>query len=141
MLSIIVNDGIKYRPYHVEKIISQSGELVEQFMPEIMGKTDISAETFQTVKKGMKMVIESGTGKNAQVENMEVAGKTGTAQNSHGENHAWFVGYAPYQNPEICITVFVEHGGDGSQAAAPLAREIIQEYFRNKNVKTQEKVN
>ncbi|MDD3640345.1 MAG: penicillin-binding protein 2 [Atribacterota bacterium] len=141
MLSIIVNDGIKYRPYHVEKIISQSGELVEQFMPEIMGKTDISAETFQTVKKGMKMVIESGTGKNAQVENMEVAGKTGTAQNSHGENHAWFVGYAPYQDPEICITVFVEHGGDGSQAAAPLAREIIQEYFINKNVKTQDQVN
>jgi len=130
MACIIANEGLVYRPFHVEKILSQSGEVIKQFEPALIRKIDISSETFRSVKEGMRKVIEKGTGWNANIETVAVAGKTGTAQNSQGENHAWFVGFAPYQNPEICVTVFVEHGGDGSEAAAPLAGSIIQKYFQ-----------
>jgi cell division protein FtsI/penicillin-binding protein 2 len=89
----------------------------------------------------MRKVIEKGTGHQANIEEVELAGKTGTAQNPQGENHAWFIAFAPYQNPEICVTVFVEHGGDGSQAAAPIAGNILRKYFQLKddNVRTEAK--
>ena len=63
---------------------------------------------------------------------MKIAGKTGTAQNPQGENHAWFIGFAPFEHPEVCITVFIEHGGDGSATAAPIAGNIIRKYFQLK---------
>jgi len=130
MLCIIANDGLVYRPFNVEKIVSQSGELIKKYEPEMIRETGISPETFRVVKEGMKKVIEEGTGWNARIEGVTLAGKTGTAQNPQGENHAWFVGFAPFQNPEICVTVFIEHGGDGSQSAAPIAGNIIQGYFQ-----------
>ena len=80
----------------------------------------------------MKRVVESGTGRSANISEIEIAGKTGTAQNPQGENHAWFVGFAPVDKPEICVTVFIEHGGDGSVAAAPVASNIIRKYLQLK---------
>ena len=133
MLCIITNDGNVYRQYHVDRIVSQSGDVIKRYEPEIIRKVNVSADTFRVVKEGMKKVVEEGTGFNARIEGLSLAGKTGTAQNPQGENHGWFVGFAPFQNPEICITVFVEHGGDGSQSAAPIAREIIKYYFLQKN--------
>jgi penicillin-binding protein 2 len=130
MLCIITNDGNVYRQFHVDRIVSQSGQVIRKYEPEIIRKVDVSADTFRVVKEGMKKVVEEGTGFNARVEGVSLAGKTGTAQNPQGENHGWFVGFAPYQNPEICVTVFVEHGGDGSQSAAPIASDIIEHYFR-----------
>ena len=133
MLCIITNDGNVYRQYHVDRIVSQSGDVIKKYEPEIIRKVNVSADTFRVVKEGMKKVVEEGTGFNARIEGLSLAGKTGTAQNPQGENHGWFVGFAPFQNPEICITVFVEHGGDGSQSAAPIAGEIIKYYFLQKN--------
>ncbi len=133
MLCIIANDGDVYRQFNVDRIVSQSGEEVKKYEPEIIRSVDVSAESFKLVKEGMKKVIEEGTGFNARVEGIPLAGKTGTAQNPQGENHAWFIGFAPFQNPEICVTVFIEHGGDGSQSAAPIAREIFEYYFHQKD--------
>ncbi|MBN2395454.1 MAG: penicillin-binding protein 2 [Candidatus Atribacteria bacterium] len=132
MVCAIASEGKVYKPFHVEKIISPNGEIVSQFEPELVKEIGLSQKTFQIVKEGMREVVLKGTGIQASVEGLEVAGKTGTAQNPQGENHAWFVGFAPYADPEICITVFVEHGGDGSQAAAPIASKIIQKYFQLK---------
>ena len=132
MVSLIASDGFMYRPFHVDKIVSQSGELIKQFEPELIKRIDVSSETFRIIKEGMRKVIEGGTGWKADIEEVAVAGKTGTAQNPQGENHAWFAGFAPYQNPEVSVTVFIEHGGDGSEAAAPLAGRIIQKYFQLK---------
>jgi penicillin-binding protein 2 len=132
MLSLIVNEGLFFRPYHVEKIISQSGEIIKEFEPQLLKKIDISQNTFQVIKEGMKMVVENGTGRLANIEEIKIAGKTGTAQNPQGENHAWFIGFAPYDNPEICVTVLIEHGGDGSAVSAPLAGDIIRKYFQLK---------
>jgi len=61
-----------------------------------------------------------------------VAGKTGTAQNPHGDSHAWFIGFAPYENPVIAIAVIVENGGGGGAVAAPLANLILEKYFYHK---------
>lgn len=132
MACAIANEGISYKPINVDKIVSPEGEIIKQFIPEIARKVNVSSVTFQHVKEGMRLAIKEGTGKNARLEEIEIAGKTGTAQNPQGENHAWFVGFAPFQNSEIGITIFVEHGGDGSQAAAPLAGKIIAEYYRLK---------
>ena len=130
MLCLIANEGLYFKPYHVEKIVSQSGEIVKELKPELIKKIEVSQETFRIIKEGMRRVVESGTGRLANIEVAKVAGKTGTAQNPQGENHAWFIGFAPYDKPEICVTVLVENGGDGSAAAAPVAAEIIRKYFQ-----------
>ena len=130
LICSIVNDGLFYKPYYVDRIVAQSGETIQQSVPEIIHKADISQNTFKIIKEGMEKVIERGTGRSANIAEMRIAGKTGTAQNPQGENHAWFVGFAPVEKPEICVTVFIEHGGDGSAAAAPVAGNIIRKYFQ-----------
>lgn len=135
MLCLIVNEGWLNRPYLVERIVSPSGEIIKEFNPGFIKKVDISKRTFQLIKEGMKKAVEIGTGRLANRDMVKIAGKTGTAQNPQGENHAWFIGFAPYDQPEICVTVLIEHGGDGSAAAAPIAGDIIREYFQLKNRK------
>ena len=102
----------------------------------------IRASTVDVVSRGMWGVVnEGGTGTRAAVEGFDVAGKTGTAQvvgkKSYGkhesfEDNAWFVGFAPYRNPEIVVAAFVEHGGHGGTAAAPVAHAIFDTYYRKK---------
>lgn len=133
MACLIASQGKFLRPTLVQKIISPSGEIIKEFEPELIKDIGISSETFQIVKEGMRKVIEKGTGRLAYIEEISIAGKTGTAQNPQGENHAWFICFAPIQNPEICVTVFIEHGGDGSQAAAPLGSKIIERYYQLKH--------
>jgi cell division protein FtsI/penicillin-binding protein 2 len=70
---------------------------------------------------------ESGTGRRARLGNTIVAGKTGTAQNPQGRTHAWFCGFAPYNNPKVCVVVFLEHGGRGGVEPAAIARDIFIE--------------
>ena len=85
--------------------------------------------TIEEIRKGLFEVInnESGTGKRAKAEGVIAAGKTGTAQNSQGRTHAWFTGFAPFENPKICVTVFLEHGGKGGLEPAEIARGIFEE--------------
>ncbi len=89
----------------------------------------IDSSTFEIVRRGMYEVVHGGTGWAAGIWGISVAGKTGTAQNPHGEPHAWFVGFAPYEQPEIAICVLIENGGSGGGAAAPLAGKYLRRYF------------
>ena len=93
----------------------------------------ISKEIIKTVQSIMKDVVNSpgGTGHRAQLPNIVVAGKTGTAQNPHGEDHAWFVAYAPADNPRIAVAVIVENGGSGGRVAAPIAQKTLEAYFEH----------
>ena len=91
----------------------------------------ISAQTLKTIRSIMLDVVEDpyGTGKRARVEGVRVAGKTGTAQNPHGEDHAWFTAFAPAYYPEIVVAVVVENAGHGGAVAAPIAGQVLDAYF------------
>ena len=129
IITAITGEGEIYKLHLVEKVISADGKTVKEIKPEIYRKLNISPDTFKIVKEGLRQTILKGTGWRANIKGLAVAGKTGTAQNPQGETHAWFIGFAPYENPEVCITVFLENGGEGGEAAAPIARAMLEKYF------------
>jgi len=133
LITTIATEGEIYNLHLVKKIISVDGKTVKEIKPEIYEKVDFSPDTFQIIKEGLRQTILKGTGWRANIKELAVAGKTGTAQNPQGETHAWFIGFAPYENPEVCITVFIENGGEGGEAAAPIARAMLEKYFNIKN--------
>ena len=92
----------------------------------------LKAETIKVIEQGLFEVVNNpdGTGKRAKVDGMIVAGKTGTAETSNGRTHAWFAGFAPYDNAKICLVVFLEHGGKGGLEPAEIAAGIFQEAKR-----------
>ncbi len=126
----IANGGVLYIPNLVEKIVSPSGELVNEHIAEY-STLAVSKDQLDLLSQACYNVVNGpgGTGGRARIEGSEVCGKTGTAQNPHGEDHAWFVGYAPRHKPKIVVAVVVEHGGHGSSAAAPIVRKVIKTYL------------
>ncbi|MDR2428092.1 MAG: hypothetical protein LBD19_04055, partial [Endomicrobium sp.] len=129
MMSSIANKGVWNKPYAVEKIIDVNGEELYRHKPEKEERIDLSDLTWSLLHTALLETIESGTGKRCKFKYIKVAGKTGTAQNPHGKDHAWFISYAPADNPEIVIAVIVEHGGGGGVNAVPIGRKIYEAYF------------
>ncbi len=122
-VSVIANGGWFVKPHFVRKI--------DTFMLEWDSvKIDIPEKDLQHVRDGMKKVIEEGTARIAKIPDIEWAGKTGTAQNPHGEDHSLFVGFAPLDSPRIAVAVMVENGGFGSRWAAPIASFIVEYYLK-----------
>ena len=134
-MAAVANGGTIYRPHIVKEIRSVGGKVMIK-TPEIAGHLPISDSHLKSIRKSLRAVVHSaeGTGRLAAVEDVEVAGKTGTAQNPHGEDHAWFVGFAPIDSPRIAVVVLVEHGGHGGTTAAPIAGRIIEAYLRRGGV-------
>ena len=97
-------------------------------------KWDLPREDFEVVREGMLQVIkgEHGTASFLYSPQFSFAGKTGTAQNPHGEDHSLFTCFSPYENPQIVITVVVENAGHGSEAAAPIAAKILKRWYEKK---------
>jgi peptidoglycan glycosyltransferase len=127
----IANGGEVPRPRLVREIISPSGSIVRSFGPEILSEA-VSAETADSVTEMMVAAVEDGTGTAAQIPGVEVAGKTGTAQTVEGADpHAWFISFAPADDPKLVVAVIVENGGTlGSEAtggavAAPIAKALL----------------
>lgn len=137
VISQIANGGHRYRPYLVSKIVSPEGETVKTFGPEEVGSVKISDKNLETLRVGLRDVVtDAGTaGYIFQGLPMAIAGKTSTVENPHGDDHGWFVAYAPYDKPTIAIAVVVEQGGYGSDSAAPIARKIIEAAFQLKPYK------
>jgi penicillin-binding protein 2 len=82
------------------------------------------------IREGMRRVVEEGgTGVSAKIQGIESAGKTGTAENPHGKDHSWYIGFAPFDNPKIAIAVMVENAGFGAAVAAPIAGKVMQKYL------------
>jgi len=131
MLSEIANGGHRYRPYLVSKITGSNGELIQNFGPEEVGKVPISESTLNLIRESLRDVaLEGGTGATAFRDfPVPIAGKTGTAENSHGSDHGWFIAYGPYEDPRIVVAVIVEQGGFGAGSAAPIARKIMESAF------------
>ena len=127
--SLIANDGKTKIPHVVKGYIDdQTEEYVSMEFKEI--NVGVSQSAFDIVKEGMFLVVNGhGTATHIRLPDIEICGKTGTAQNPHGKDHAWFVGFAPYENPKIAIAVLVENVGFGGTHAAPIAQKVIKAYL------------
>jgi penicillin-binding protein 2 len=152
----IANGGKFLRPRVVLRVEDPDGAVIKNVGPEIVGKLNLSPNTLSFLQKALEGVVHEprGTGRAAQLRGklheIRVAGKTGTAQVVRApeddeeqdesevpykfRDHAWFAAYAPTEAPEIVVVVLVEHGGHGGSAAAPLAREVMEEYFGSRPV-------
>jgi penicillin-binding protein 2 len=131
----IANGGVMLRPQLGARIVSPDGELVRELEPEVVGDLGVSDQTMAAITEGLERVVMDprGTGFSAftgfPLDQLPVAGKTGTAEIRPKVPYAWFVAYAPANDPEIVVAVNVEQGGGGSQTAAPIARNIFAHYF------------
>lgn len=128
---LIGMDGVWYQPHLVKAIeLPASGHAMKR-SSEARYISGISKRTFGVLQKAMADVVNGawGTARAAAIEGVTVAGKTGTAQNPHGDDHAWFICYAPADDPVIAVAVIVENGGKGSAVAAPLAKRVLEAYL------------
>jgi penicillin-binding protein 2 len=137
----IANDGVAYKPHILDKIISAStGEIVYEYKKNILIDLPIEVKKLKQVRMALRNVVLWGTGISGCHSALKLAGKTGTAENIQGGTHSWFTCYAPYNSKKIedmvAVTVFIEHGGHGSDVAAPFATAILEGIFQHKNPKT-----
>lgn len=151
--SAIASGGIIYEAQIVEKVESPAGEILFQSQPVVKSRLGASPATIAAVQQALIGVVEEqkGTARVARLANIQMAGKTGTAQvvtterleqekkggkqvllGHKYENHAWFVAFAPADNPRVAVAVIVEHGGHGGSEAAPLARRVIAAVCRER---------
>jgi len=126
----IANGGTLYQPHLVSRILDSSNNVVKEIPPVVIRSDFISAENMRIVREGMRQTVTAGSARSLNILPVAAAGKTGTAQwSSKKAPHAWFIGFAPFDNPEISISVLVEEGREGSTMAAPIARDIMKWYF------------
>jgi len=142
----VANGGYLYRPQLVYQITDADGNVLRSFTPELIRELPIAYEHLAVVREGMYQAVnwKHGTSTKAALPDVAVAGKTGTAEffidrNQDGwpdrdakgnlPTHAWFTAFAPYEEPEIALVVFIFEGGEGSSTAAPVAAEILRAYF------------
>lgn len=147
LISAIANGGILYLPQVVERVENIYGSVLKEYPPIEMGRANVSEKTLRIIQDALMGAVNEphGTGLACALKDVKVAGKTGTAQVirmpqnfKNGDmdkmplkfrDHAWFVAYAPVENPRISIAVLVEHGGFGAAAALPIAKKVIEKYF------------
>lgn len=132
--SCIANDGVMMKPIMVTRVVDTGGKEIKKWGPGEL-QTSMTADAAAKVKNMMVKVVKEGTGRSAAVNGVTVAGKTGTAENEltgNGENkeHAWFIGFAPAENPQVAVAVIVEYsGGSGGTVSAPIAGKLIKAYL------------
>lgn len=131
MAAVFANGGSMIHPHIVRKIADSDGRIVYENKREAVIIPGIDARVLRFIRRSMEGVVseEFGTGRFAAIPGVRIAGKTGTAQNPHGEDHALFIAYAPADDPEIVLTIIMENAGHGGVMAAPVAREVLSSYF------------
>jgi penicillin-binding protein 2 len=136
MMSAIANGGILWRPRLVQRVESRDGHLLYAEPSRVTGNVSLSPVVWGFLRRSLWGVVnDGGTGAAARLTRVAVAGKTGTAQTirgsdaAKGQDHAWFAAYAPADDPIVVVVVLVERGGKGGQAAAPIARKILEGIF------------
>ena len=154
LAAAVGNGGNRYQPMILDRIQSADGEILQKNKPRLKGKLPISPANLDLVRLGLWKVVngEKGTARGSRMADIDLSGKTGTSQvvsrkedeelaeedvPIHLRAHAWFVAYAPSEQPTIAVAVVVEHGEHGSGAAAPIAREMIKTYLRKPVVGSQ----
>ena len=128
----IANGGTLYQPHLVSKIMGEGNQIKEEIQPKIIRNNLVDPANLEIVRQGMRETVVSGSARSLSVLPVAMAGKTGTAQWSTKKGpHAWFIGFAPYDKPQVSITILVEEGVEGSTIAVPIAKDILSWYFSN----------
>lgn len=128
----VASKGKVWRPYYLDRVESgQTGKVTLRGESELLGTVDVKPGTWDLIFKALKRTVDGGTAARVRIKGLDVYGKTGTAQNPHGDDHGWFMAFAakPGEEPSLVVAVFVEYGKGGSSAAGPIAREMIKAYF------------
>ena len=133
MLAAVAADGVVHPPYLVEQIVNADGSVYETPKRPESRKLELEPRTIQLIQKGLKGVTQPG-GTGAWFANLPVpvAGKTGTAENPHGQDHGWFIAYAPAEKPDLVIACIVEQGSYGATASGPIVYEVLEDYLSGK---------
>ncbi len=134
----VANGGTLYKPQIVRQVIDADGKVVRPFSPQVIRKVPVDKTQLDLVKQGMRAAVTRGTARAIDLPEpyLQAAGKTGTAEYGevdaygHKPAHAWFVTFAPLENPRIALVVFVEGGGNGALVSVPIANKIMRYYFR-----------
>lgn len=133
MLSIVANGGMKYQPYLVDSITNADGSLFAKPKRAEGKHVDVSQQTIDYMRMGMSATTqEGGTASYFSTLPKPIAGKTGTAENSHGRDHGLFVAYGPVDDPELVVVCIVEQGGFGTTAAGPIVYRAFEEFFKER---------
>jgi len=134
-VALIANNGKSFEPHVVKGYLDErTKKIIPYKFKEI--DTGVKQSVFDLVKEGMFLVVNgSGTATSIRMTEIEIAGKTGTAQNPHGKDHAFFIGFAPYKNPKIAFAIVVENIGFGGTWAAPIAKKMIEAYLMKDKLK------
>lgn len=132
----VANGGTLYRPQIIHQVIDAEGRILRTVQPEVIRRLPLSEENLNLVRQGMRIAVTGGTAQLANLPHLSVAGKTGTAEfpgprdrDGNLPTHAWFIAFAPFEDPQIALVVFVAGGGEGSEIAVPAAAEILNHYF------------
>jgi len=121
----LCNHGVMYKPFLVERLTTQSGRIVFEAHPEVWARP-VAPATADEVRRMMVAVVESGTGRLCRLPHVQVAGKTGTAENPEGRPHGWFIAAAPAEKPIIAIAAIVENSGTGGRNAGPIVKALLE---------------
>ncbi len=132
----VANGGTLYRPQLVRQVMDGAGKVVKDFQPEVIRRVPVSAQNLSIVRQGMRAAVTQGTAHRVNLGEVAVAGKTGSAEypglrDDQGilPTHAWCTAFAPYDDPEIAVVIFVSGGHDGAKIAVPIAARILRAYF------------
>jgi penicillin-binding protein 2 len=139
MMSAVANGGVLWKPRLVQRIERPEQGVVFRDPGQVNGHVELSPVVWALIKDGLWAAVnDGGTGGQARIPGLDIAGKTGTAQtiansrSEKGEDHAWFAAFAPVKDPQAVVVVIVERGGHGGAAAAPIARKIFNAIFYEK---------
>ena len=127
----LANKGKIWRPYYIERITDADGKNTFEAKPQLTAEAKLKEGVYELIQTSLKNVVDNATGRAAKIKGIDVYGKTGTAQNPHGDDHGWFMAFSARegQEPDFAVAVLIEHGKGGAAAAAPVAGNIIKAYY------------
>ncbi len=145
VMAAVANGGTLYQPQLIHHVVDAEGRTVRPFEPKVIGRVDVDEGVWPIVREGLEKAVTGGTAYAVQIEGVSIAGKTGTAEYCDNlaqeaglcpvpegktlPTHAWFMAYAPADDPEIVVVAWVYNGGEGSETAVPIARKVLDYYF------------
>ncbi len=137
--AVLANGGVLHQPRIVNYVRNKATNRVEE-VAHNFSEMGFSPKVMALIREGMRRCVQSpgGTGSLARIPGIEVGGKTGTAENPHGEDHAWFVGFAPFDNPKIAVACIVENAGYGGTKAAPICGQVMQRFLEGSKMPVKE---